>query len=126
MKTFALIVGVLLGLLAFVYVRQSHRRRDFLLSLSSEDRKFIADQLEPFTLLPIRSAEDEAIWWDARDATFERLRERVPEFVNEILPVFLPFFNDADVFRREPDYRAAQKSHVVDLIHELRKQSTRT
>ena len=121
MKTFALIVGVVLGLLAVEYVRQRHRRRNVLLSLSAEDRKFIADQLEPFTLLPIRSAEDEAVWWDARDATFERLRERVPEFAKEILPSLVPYFNDADIFRREPDYRAAQESHVVGLIHELRK-----
>ena len=119
-------MGIVLGALAVAIVQQRRRGRRVLRSLSVEDRKFIADQFEPFTRLPLSTAEDEDAWQEARHATFERLGERVPEFAREVLPGFLPYFNDADIFRREPDYRAAQERRFVDFIHELRAQPTKT
>jgi hypothetical protein len=109
--------------LAVGTVRQSRRDQRVLRSLSADDRRFIADQFEPFTQLPLSTAEDEDAWQTARHATFQRLGERVPHFAREVLPRFLPYFNDADLFRREPSYRAARERYVIDFIHELRKRA---
>jgi type II secretory pathway pseudopilin PulG len=120
------VIGIVVAVLAIGITRQSRRDRRVLRSLSAEDCQFIADQFELFTRLPLGTAEDEDAWQEARDATFERLGERVPDFAREVLPRFLPYFNDADIFRREPDYRAAQERRFVDFIRELRAQPTKT
>jgi hypothetical protein len=120
------VITIVVAALAIGIRRPSQRDRRVLRSLSADDRQFIADQFEPFTQLPLRTAEDEDAWKEARKATFERLGERVPDFAREILPHFLPYFNDADIFRREPDYRAAQEQRFLDFVHELRAQPTKT
>jgi hypothetical protein len=119
-------LAIVLVALAFAITRLRRRDQRVLRSLSAEDRQFIADQFEPFTRLPLGTAEDEDAWQEARHATFERLGERVPDFAREVLPRVLPYFNDADIFRREPDYRATQERRFVDFIHELRAQPTKT
>jgi hypothetical protein len=115
-----LILAAIVGLISVPFVRQSRRDQRVLRSLSSDDRQFIADQFEPFTKLPLSTLEDEDAWDAARHATFERLGERVPDFAREVLPRFLPYFNDADIFRREPSYRAGRERYVIQFIHELR------
>lgn len=105
---------------------QSRRDKQVLRSLSAADRQFIADQFEPFTRLPLSAAEDEDAWNAARTATFRCLGERVPDFAREVLPRFLPYFNDADIFRREPDYRASQERRFLRFIHELRGERQKT
>lgn len=106
-------------------MRQSRRDKRVLRSLSADDRQFIADQFEPFTRLPLSTADDEDAWDAAMRATFQRMGERVPEFSREVLPRFLPYFHDADIFRREPSYRVARQRHVIDFIHELRTHATK-
>ncbi len=124
MMIFISILGALLALLAIAAVRQRRRDQRVLLSLSTADREFIAGQLEPFTQLPLQTPEDEDIWDAGRDAAFTRIAERLPDFAREVLPRFLPYFNDADIFRREPEYRVARERYVIDFIHELRTEPT--
>jgi hypothetical protein len=45
-------------------------------SLSPADRKFIVEQLEPITRMPVSTAAEEDAWYAATRATMERLDAR--------------------------------------------------
>jgi hypothetical protein len=89
-------------------------------SLSPADREFIADQLEPITRLPVRTAEDEAAWYTATRAVMERLETRFA-YVAAVVPHQLyHYFDDADIYRKDPSFRATWERYVLDFIGELR------
>jgi hypothetical protein len=113
-------LAAVIGFVSLLFVRQSRRAKRVLRSLAPEDRSFIADELEPITRLPLNTAEDEDAWYAATRAAMDRIGTRLPQFGSEVLPRFFPYFNDSDVFRREPDYRASQERRVIKFIHDLR------
>jgi hypothetical protein len=121
----AIILAGIVTAVAVVIMRQSRRDQRVLRSPSAADRQFIADQFDPFTRLPLSTAEDEDEWDAAMHTTFQRIGERVPEFAREVLPRFFPYFHDADIFRREPSYRAARERYIIKFIHELRTHATK-
>ena len=94
--------------------------------LSPADREFIADQLEPITRLPVRTAEDEAAWHAATRAVMERLETRFPDVAAVVPHQLYHYFDDADIFRKEPSFRSTWERYVLDFIRELRAPTTKT
>ena len=119
-----IIVGTIVGLL--FAIRRSPGAREIARSLSPEDRSFIADQLEPITRLPLRTAEDEDAWYEATRAMMQRLGERFSDVASVVPHVLYHYIGDADIHRKEPAYRRKQERYITEFIRELREQSQKT
>jgi hypothetical protein len=78
----------------------------------------IADQLEPITCLPLRTAEDEDAWYEVTRAMMQRLRASFSD-VASVVPHVLNHYGDADIHRKEPSYRTKQERYITDFIREL-------
>ena len=114
------IVGIAVGLL--FAVRRGPKPRDIAHSLSPADRQFIADQIEPITKLPLNSAADEDAWLAATRAVMQRLKGRFPDVASVVSEQVYHYFDDADIHRKDPSYRAASESRVREFIRSLRKE----
>jgi hypothetical protein len=95
-------------------------------SLSPADREFIADQLEPITKMSVSTAEEEHAWYAATRATMERLKTRFPDVASVVPHQLYHYFDDADIYRKEPSFRATWERYVLDFIRELRAPTTKT
>jgi hypothetical protein len=89
-------------------------------SLSPADREFIASQLEPITRLPVSTAAEEDAWYVATRATMERLETRFPDVASVVPHQLYHYFDDANIYREEPSFRATWERYVLDFIRELR------
>ncbi len=94
--------------------------------LSPADREFIAAQLEPITRLPVTSATEEQAWYVATRAVMERLKTRFPDVASVVPHQLYHYFDDADIYRKEPSFRATWERYVLDFISELRAPTTKT
>jgi hypothetical protein len=112
------VVGIAVGLL--FAVRRGPKPRDIVASLSENDRQFLADELEWITRLPLRTAQEEDTWYAATREMQRRLRERFGDAASVVPHRFTPYFQDPDIHRKEPAYRAAQEKHIIDFIRQLR------
>ena len=95
-----------------------------LSSLSPADRRFIADQLEPITKMPVSSAEEEDAWYAATRAAMEQLKMRFPDVASVVPHQLYHYFDDADIYRKEPSFRATWERYVLAFIRELRAPTT--
>jgi hypothetical protein len=95
-------------------------------SLSPADREFIAEQLEPITRLPVSTAAEEDAWYAATRATMERLQTRFSDAASVVPHQLYHYFEDADIYRKEPSFRATWERYVLDFIRELRTPTTKT
>jgi hypothetical protein len=95
-------------------------------SLSPADREFIAAQLEPITRLPVSTATEEEAWYVATRAVMERLEARFPDVASVVPHQLYHYFDDADIYRKEPSFRATWERYVLDFIRELRAPATKT
>jgi hypothetical protein len=118
------VVGIVVGLL--FALRRGPKPRDIARSLLLADRQFIADQIEPITKLPLRSAADEDAWLAATRAVMQRLKERFPDVASVVPEQVYHYFNDADIHRKEPSYRAASESRILEFITLLREEPAKT
>ena len=118
------IVGISIALL--FAVRRGPKLRDVARSLSPPDRQFIGDQIEPITKLPLSTAEDEDAWLLATRAVMERLKERFPDVASVVPEQVYHYFDDADIHRKEPSYRAASETRVLEFIRGLREEPAKT
>ena len=94
--------------------------------LSPADREFIAAQLEPITRLPVSTAAEEEALYTATRATMERLETRFPDVASVVPHQLYHYFDDADIYRKEPSFRATWQRYVLHFIRELRASSTKT
>jgi predicted SprT family Zn-dependent metalloprotease len=88
--------------------------------LSREDRQFIADQIEPITNLPLKTAEDDDAWLKTTRAVMQRLSTRFPDIASVVPHELYHYFDHADIHRKEPSYPAAREKRIIDFIRELR------
>jgi hypothetical protein len=95
-------------------------------SLSPADREFIVTQLEPITRLPVSTGAEEDAWYAATRAAMERLNARFPDVASVVPHQLYHYFDDADIYRKEPSFRATWERYVLDFIHELRAPTTET
>ena len=116
-------VGIALLVVVLLSIRRSPKAREIARSLSVADRQFIADELEPITKLPLSTAEEDDAWYAATRATMERLKARFPDVASVVPHQLYHYFDDADIHRKEPSYRAAQEKYIVDFIRQLRQQT---
>jgi hypothetical protein len=93
-------------------------------SLSPEERKFIADQLEPITTMPVSIAKEEEAWYAATRATMQRLNMRFADVASIVPHQLYHYFDDADIYRKEPSFRATWERYVLDFIRDLRAPTT--
>jgi hypothetical protein len=100
---------------AYLFLVRSMQR-----PLSREDRQFIADQIEPITQLPLETPQDEDAWLAATQAVMQRLSARFPDVASVVPHHLYHYFDDADIHRKEPAYRAAQERRIIEFIRELR------
>ena len=95
--------------------------------LSPADREFIAAQLEPITRLPVTSATEEQAWYVATRAVMERLKTRISRCcLGRAAYQLYHYFDDADIYRKEPSFRATWERYVLDFISKLRAPTTKT
>ena len=94
--------------------------------MSAADRVFIADQLEPITKLPVGTADEEDEWYAATHAMMERLGTRFPDIAAVVPHQLYHYISDADIYRKEPSFRATWERYVLDFIHELREPTPET
>jgi hypothetical protein len=118
------IVGIAVALL--FAVRRGPKPRDIARSLSPADRQFIADQIEPITKLSLNTAEDESAWLAATQAVMQRLGARFPDVASVVPHQLYHYFDDADIHRKRPSYRAAQEARILEFIRLLREAPTKT
>ena len=69
-------------------------------SLSPEERKFIADQLEPITTMPVSTAKEEDAWYAATRATMQRLNRRFADVASIVPHQLYHYFDDAEFIGR--------------------------
>jgi hypothetical protein len=100
--------------------------RGIACSLSPADRQFIADQIEPITKLPLNTADDEDAWLAATRAAMQRLKEHFPDVASVVPEQVYHYFDDADIHRKEPSYRAASEARVREFIRLLREEPAKT
>jgi hypothetical protein len=115
------VVAVVLGVV--LLARRAADPRRIVSSLSPTDRQFLADELERVTRLPLRTSEDEAAWYAATRETQQRLRSRFGEVASVVPHQLYHYFQDADIHRKEPSYRAAQEKQITDFIRQLREET---
>ena len=119
-------VGIGIALLLALCIRRSPKPREIAQSLSAADRQFIADQIEPITKLPLDTAADEDAWLAATRAVIQCLKERFPDG-NWVVPEQVyHYFDDADIHRKEPSYRAASEARVLEFVRLLREEPAKT
>jgi hypothetical protein len=94
--------------------------------LSPADREFIVAQLEPITRLPVSTAAEEDAWYAATRAAMERLNTRFPDVASVVPHQLYHYFDDADIYRKEPSFCATWERYVLDFIRELRAPTTKT
>jgi len=87
---------------------------------SREDRQFLADQIEPITKLPLETPEDEDAWLAATRAVMRRLSARLSDVASVVPHHLYHYFDDADIHRKSPSYRAAQERRILEFIQQLR------
>jgi hypothetical protein len=92
-------------------------------SLSAADRRFIADQIEPITNLPLSTPADEDAWLAATRSAMQRLSERFSDVASIVPELVYHYFDDADIHRKEPSYRTASEARVREFIRLLREES---
>ncbi len=88
--------------------------------LSRGDRQFLADQIEPITKLPLETPEDEDAWLAATRDVMRRLSARFPDVASVVPHHLYHYFDDADIHRKDPLYRAAQERRIIEFIQQLR------
>ena len=93
-------------------------------SLSPADRKFIADQLEPITKMLVRTAEEEDAWYAATRTAMARLNTRFADVASVVPHQLYHYFDDADIYRKEPLFRATWERYVLDFLRQLRAPTT--
>jgi hypothetical protein len=120
------LVGIAIALALLLSIRRSPRAREIARPLSPADRRFIADQLEPITQLPLSTAEDEDAWDIATREMMQRLSARFPDVASVVPHELYHYISDADIHRKEPAYRAAQERYILEFIHELRADAQKT
>jgi len=104
-------------------VRRGPKPRDIARSLSPADRQFIADQIEPITKLQLSTAADEDAWLATTRAAMQRLKERFPDVASVVPHELYHYFDDADIHRKKPSYRAASEARILEFIRLLREPS---
>jgi hypothetical protein len=119
-------IGIGIALLLALCIRRSPKPREIVQSLSPADRQFIANQIEPITKLPLDTTEDESAWLAATRAVMERLGTRFPEVASVVPEQVYHYFDDADIHRKEPSYRAASEARIREFIKLLREEPTKT
>jgi hypothetical protein len=127
LSVFIVIVAVLVIVaLLLLCVRRSPDPVKIARSLSIEDRRFLADELERITRLPTNTDEDLTAWYAATEQTQQRLRTRFSDVASVVPHRLYHYFIDADIHRKEPSYRAAQEAPILDSIRMLREKPTET
>ena len=96
------------------------------LSLSPADRDFIADELEPITQMPVTTPAEEEAWYAATRSAMQRLEKRFPDVASVVPHQLYHYFDDADIYRKEPSFRATWEPAVLAFIRELRACTTKT
>ncbi len=119
-------VGIGIALLLLLAIRRSPSGRQIARSLAPADREFIADQLEPITRLPVRTAEEEDAWYSATRSMMERLQTRFPDVASVVPHQLYHYFSDADIYRKQPSFRATWERYILEFIRELRAPTTKT
>jgi hypothetical protein len=117
-----LLVGIGIVLLFVLCIRRSPKPSKIVQSLSTVDRRFIADQIEPITELPLVTIEDELAWLVATRAAMERLGTRFSEVASVVPGPVYQYFDDADIHRKEPSHRAASETRVREFLRLLRQE----
>jgi len=107
-------------------VRRSPDPAKIARALSTEDRRFLADELERITRLPTNTDEDIKAWYAATQQTQQRLRTRFADVASVVPHRLYHYFIDADIHRKEPSYRAAQEEPILEFIRLLREEPTKT
>ena len=119
-------VGIGVALLLALSIRRSPKPREIVQSLSPADRRFIADEIEPITKLPLNTAEDEDAWLAATRAVMQRLSTRFPDVASVVPHHLYHYFDDSDIHRKEPSYRVASEARVLEFIRLLREEPAKT
>jgi hypothetical protein len=119
-------IGIGIALLLVLCIRRSPKPREVVQSLSPADRKFVADQIEPITKLPLDTAADEDAWLAATRAVMQRLKEHFPDGAWVVPEQVYHYFDDADIHRKEPSYRASTGARILEFIRLLREEPAKT